>query len=176
MLVLPLCGILWSMQNCYGTTLGLAFLVKIKRRLRECSDESAKLRLVVNRAEYADVSIRQKTLGSFDGSRVTHPGRADPGVGYLHYAIATAAQRDGDITQRSSVEAKAGRLVVLRTTDIAQLFLRCPLEPFDAKLVEVRDHREHSNMEVFQTSYRCDVVQVGDNTYTRWGNCLSRPK
>jgi len=49
------------------------------------------------------------------------------------------------------MEAETRRLVVVRTTDITQLVLRSLLEPFDAKLVEVRNHREHSSMDLLQT-------------------------
>jgi len=49
------------------------------------------------------------------------------------------------------MEAETGRLVVLRTSDIAQLFFRCLLKPFDAKLVEVRNHQEHFSMDLLRT-------------------------
>ena len=41
--------------------------------------------------------------------------------------------------------------MMLRAADIAQLFFRRLLEPFDANSVEVREHREHSSMELLQT-------------------------
>jgi len=56
--------------------------------------------------------------------------------------------------------------MVLRTTDIAQLFNRCLLEPFDAKLVEVRDHREHSNMDLLQTIDKCIALKLCTNSDT----------
>ena len=66
-------------------------------------------------------------------------------------------------------------LIVLRTADIAQLVFSTLLEPFDANSVEVRDHREHSNMRVFQTKSRsgvCLIVRAKANPCscrTKWG-------
>jgi hypothetical protein len=49
------------------------------------------------------------------------------------------------------MESETRRVVMVRTSDAAQLFLGRPLEPFDAKLVEVRNHREHFSMVLLQT-------------------------
>ena len=54
------------------------------------------------------------------------------------------------------MEADARRLVVLRTANVAQLVLSRLLEPFDAKTVEVRRHREHFNMILLQTRDKID--------------------
>jgi len=63
------------------------------------------------------------------------------------------------------MKANPGSLAVFRTADITQFFLGRLLEPFDAYSVEVRDHREHSNMELLQTEFRSRV-----NTTPRdWG-------
>ena len=48
------------------------------------------------------------------------------------------------------MKTDARRLVVLGTADVAELVLRSLLEPFDSKLVEVRNHGEHFNMELLQ--------------------------
>src|SRR5579864_9221797 len=55
------------------------------------------------------------------------------------------------------MEAETRGLVVVRTTDVAQLRLRCLLEPFDPKPVEVRNHRKHSSMDLLQTKKKGDV-------------------
>ncbi len=47
---------------------------------------------------------------------------------------------------------------MVRTADVAQLFFRRLLEPFDAQPVEVRDHREHSSMDLLQTREKGDVA------------------
>ncbi len=49
---------------------------------------------------------------------------------------------------------------MLGAADIAQLFFGRLLEPFDSKLVEVREHREHSSMDLLQTGEKCDVEHV----------------
>lgn len=49
------------------------------------------------------------------------------------------------------MKAKAGRLMMLRAADVAQLSFGRLLEPFDSKPVEVLEHRQHSSMDLLQT-------------------------
>ena len=58
------------------------------------------------------------------------------------------------------MEAQPGSLAVFRTTHITQFFPSRLLEPFDAYSVEVREHREHSNMELLETKSRLDVMDA----------------
>ena len=81
--------------------------------------------------------MRAIGLRGFAG-RVVHPRRPDPGVGQRHQLVAASAQGDTDVAQRFAMEAQAGRLVMIRAADIAQLVLRRFFEPFDAGSVEVR--------------------------------------
>jgi hypothetical protein len=83
--------------------------------------------------------------------------QTDSRVGDLHYLGTTSAQRNADVAQRGPLEAEPRRLVVFGTPYITQFFLGRLLEPFDAEPVEVREHREHSNMELLQTKNRIDV-------------------
>jgi len=125
------------------------------------------------------VSIRQNALRSFCGPGLTftQAGRADARVGDLHQLRATAAEGEGDIVQRGSMEAETRRLVMVGTSDAAQLFLGRPLEPFDAKLVEVRNHREHSNMVLLQTKNEImlDVPGQRSKSYTDPNTVLRLP-
>jgi hypothetical protein len=59
------------------------------------------------------------------------------------------------------MEAQPGSLAVFRTAQITQFFPSRLLEPFDAYSVEVREHREHSNMELLETKSRIDVTKTG---------------
>ena len=98
--------------------------------------------------------IPQADLRGLGGTGVAHPRRPNPGVGDLHEPGTTAAQRNCDVAERSPMKTDARRLVVLGTADVAELVLRSLLEPFDSKLVEVRNHGEHFNMELLQREKR----------------------
>jgi hypothetical protein len=58
------------------------------------------------------------------------------------------------------MEAQPGSLAVFGTAHITQFFPSRLLEPFDAYSVEVREHREHSNMELLETKSCIDVDDV----------------
>jgi hypothetical protein len=79
------------------------------------------------------------------------PYAADPGIGEIHHLLAASADRNADVAKRGPLEAEPGSLPVFRAAHIAQLLLSRLLEPFDACSVEVREHRQHSNMEMLQT-------------------------
>jgi hypothetical protein len=68
------------------------------------------------------------------------------------------------------MEAQPGSLAVFRTAHITQLFSSRLLEPFDAYSVEVREHLEHSNMELLETKSRID----GTGSPWRTHSCVPR--
>jgi hypothetical protein len=76
---------------------------------------------------------------------------ADPQICQIHYLLAASAERDADVAQRGSLEAETWRLPVFRTAHVAQLLFSRLFETFDGCSVEVREHREHSNMDLLQT-------------------------
>lgn len=87
----------------------------------------------------------------FCGLGLVDPRAADPLVGDIHQFLTASTKRDADIAQRVTVKADSKGLMVLGAADIAQLVLRRLLESFYANSVEVREHREHSNMELLET-------------------------